>query len=357
MIEFTRPLLLILLLPWFIFTVIFFRRNLKSLDTLRAEVSVRFLRKFTVYSGKMLMGHSVLLFLTGGMLILSAARPVSSGDSGISVRQERIVFMIDASLSMVSGDVSGYSVRMKIKNRLDEAVEVTRSIMDGLPGYRFGLISFSGISSFHSPPVADKKTIEGYLDNFRLHIFQKMGTNFKTPLLSLIHLTEYRGDTGFQGVIISDGEAKEYDDYREELITLEKKGIPVHTVAVGTKKGGGIDIFDPKEVLEGKSKPRTVKSVTTYMVRKHLKEIAEATGGKFIAMEENSSVEKIVRAINNAPGGRVEKGIKGKGDMSHIFIMIFALLFFTDILVFDNLDFFREILGRAVERVAGRVKG
>ncbi len=355
--EFTRPLLLILLLPWLTFTVIFFRRNLESLDFLGSGVSVRFIRKFTVYSRKILSGHSVILFLMGGMLIFSAARPVISGSGERTVRQEQIVFMIDASLSMVSGDVSGYSPRKKINNRRDEALEVTRSLMDGLAGYRFGLISFSGISSFHSPPVADRKTIETYLDNFRLHIFQKMGTNFKAALLSLIHLVGYAGHTGFQGVIISDGEAKEYDDYSEELITLKKKGIPVHAVAVGTKKGGGIDIFDPKDVLEGKSKPRTVKSITSYMVRKHLKKISEATGGEFIAMEENSSVEKILRGIMNAPGGRVEKGTKGKRDISHIFIMIFALLFFTDILVFDNLDFFRGVLGRAVERVTGRVKG
>jgi Ca-activated chloride channel homolog len=356
MMEFTRPLLLILLLPWLTLVVIFFRRNLKSLGSLKSGVSVRFIRKFSLYSERRLIVHSAAIFLMGGMLILSAARPVISGSDERTIRQERIIFMIDASLSMVSGDVSRSAKKKKIKNRIGQALEVTRRIMDELTGYRFGLISFSGISSFHSPPVADKKIIETYLDNFRLHIFQKMGTNFKTALLSLIHLTEYSGDTGFQGVIISDGEAREYDDYSEELITLEKKGIPVHTIAVGTEKGGGIVIYDPRDVLEGKRKPKTIKSAITCMVEKHLKEIAEATGGEFIVMEKDLSLKKIVRAIKNAPGGRREMGTKGKTPMSHWFIIIFALFFFADLLIFDNLDFFREIVKKAAERAAGRMK-
>lgn len=356
MIELTRPLFLILLFPWIILVVIFFKRNLKSLDSLRSAVSERFVRKFSFYTKRSIFLHSAFLFFMGGMLVLSAARPVISGSGESAVKRERIVFMIDASLSMVSGDVSSPVDKKKVKNRLSEALDVTRRIMDGLTGYRFGLISFSGISSFHSPPVADKEIIKRYLDNFRLHIFQKMGTNFKTALLSLIHLTEYSGDTGFQGVIISDGEAKEYDDYSEEIITLKKKGIPVHTVAVGTKKGGGIDIFDPKDVLEGKSEPKTIKSVTTFMVEKHLKEIAEVTGGEFVIMDRDQRLEKINRAIKNAPGGTLEKGGKGKSEISHWFIIIFAFLFFTDLLVFENFDFFREIMLRTVKRFSGRVK-
>jgi hypothetical protein len=354
MMEFTRPLLLVLLIPWLSLVVVFARRNMTSLDSLRSGVSVRFIRKFTLYSQRTLYIHAALIFLMGGTLILSAARPVSSERGENSVRRERIVFMIDASLSMVSDDVSIYARAKKAKNRLDEAVELTRRIMKGLEGYRFGLVSFSGISSFHSPPVADRKTIETYLDNFRLHVFQKMGTNFKTALLSLIHLTEYSGDTGFQGVIISDGEAKEYDDYNEELITLKKKGIPVHTIAVGTGKGGGIVIYDSKDVLEGKKNPKIIKNTTTYMVEEHLKEIAERTGGAFITSEKYPTVKKIISAIKDAPGGSLEKGIKGKTDISHRFIIIFALLFFADILVYDNLDFFRGLSERALNKVRGR---
>ncbi len=342
MIDFESPFILLLTIPWTIFIILFFRVNRKSFHLLKRKVSDRFLDTVTYYSAVKLAVHSVIIFISGLSLIIASAGPFLWGEIKENVKSKNVVLIIDGSLSMVAGDTNKIDGLRKAYKRKEEALNIAKLILKSLPDYRFALISFSGIASYHSPLTWDHEAVEKYLKRFRLHYFQKMGSNFKAPLEALIHLAEYTRSEGIEAIIISDGEAMDFDDYTAELDVIKRRGIVLHAIGVGTEKGGGIEIYKPEDVITGKRKPQIIKRTNTYRQDKHLKKIASVTGGKYLIMEKKGSIDEIIESIKKSRGEKTVSGIKGKKDLSHIPVIIFAILFFPDLLFFDNIKFWKK---------------
>jgi len=344
MIGFGKPIFLILFLPWIAFIAYFFLKQKRSLITITDNVSSRFISSITNYKKLFLPAHVFVLFLMGSVLILSASGPQITGEVAKEVKTGNIIIVIDASFSMVALDTNNIEGLKNSEDRLEEACNIADEIVKKLPEYRFGLITYSGIAAYHSPPTRDLTAIHNYLGNLELHSFQKTGSNFKAALGGVIHLVEQSKWQGFQVVMISDGEEKNSDDYMDELEILKKKKIPVHTVGVGTEEGGVIVIYDPEELLQGVTKPKAIKEVTTKREEKYLEEISGKTDGFYLAVEEEANIEKLMDAIlkRTAEGVIVKK--PGKEDISHLFIAFFALFFLLDVLFFDSLKFWKKML-------------
>lgn len=349
MIDFSRPLFLLLALPWAALTALFYIRQAGSLGFLRQRVAPRFFAGFTGYGRYGLPVHAPALFIMGFLLVAAAAGPGRSGAVEARVKADTVILVLDGSLSMVANDTNDIPGMKKAATRKEEETAIALAIVERFPDYRFGLASFSGIAAFHSPPTVDRTALANYLRSFRLHMFESTGSNFKAALGTVIHYAEQSPRSGFQVVILSDGEEIQGEGYGDELAVLKKRGIPVHTVGIGTAAGGDINIYDPRDMLAGNKNPRYASSGRTKRDGAHLEKIARETGGVSIVMEKGGKLGELYAAIRKNPGQMAPVQRQGRRDLSHLFIALFAALFLADNLLFDGFGACRA----AGRRIAG----
>lgn len=342
--ELGKPLYILLAIPWTVVVLLFHWRQKNALDALSRSVHPRFIPSMTAYTGRgRLTLHTAVLALMGALLIVAAAGPRVDAEVEAKMRTNTILFVLDGSMSMYAADPAPIP-GMKPKDRKEEATGIALALMDTFPAFKYGLVSFSGVAAFHSPPTIDRDAVRGYLRTFRLHMFQESGTDFSAALKAVLHLAERSKHAGCQAVLLSDGEAVNGKDFTAELRALQKRNIPVHCVGIGTAKGSGIYIYDPSDLLAWKEKPRVYLETTTKRCDEALREIAKATGGSYVVTEKKESIEKLYRAIRNHPGQVSFDKRQGKKDMSHWLLALFALCFLLDTLAFDGIRFWRDAL-------------
>ena len=306
MILFDNPGVLLLMFPLLAAVLIYYMRQRRGFITLSSAVADRFLPCLSSFTKKRIVIHSTAVFIMGLLLVLAGAEPYTKGKVSAEVQEKTIVFLIDASFSMYANDVIEIEGVGKPADRKELATLIARSIMQTYPHYTYGLVSFSGVAAIHSPPTTDVEAVKSYLSTFKIHMFQKTGTDFNEALNTLLHFSERNPDEPFQVVLISDGEEKEGNDYDVTLSALASRGIVVHTVGVGTKSGGGIYVYNPKDLLLGKEKPEVIVEATSYRVDDDLEKIAEKTNGIFIVADSSGSIKKLITAIGkNRIGYRI----------------------------------------------------
>ncbi len=353
MIAFSEPLFILLIIPLCVVIYFFYRIQNRSLDLIKANVSRRFIGMMTSYNSLILILHSVVLFLMGLFLIIAISGPNIAGDREEDVKADNLIFLLDASLSMVAEDISAVKGLNSSKNRKEQAINIFIKIIKRYPKKKYGLISFSGMTAFHSPITSNTDVIKHMLKTMRLHVLQKTGTNFKSALQAAIHFINDSKIKGFQVILISDGEENKAESFSDELTVFKKLKIPIHSIGVGTSRGSGIVIFKPEDVLSGKNKPATIKSITTKRKDKNLKKIAYETGGEYIINEKEKTKNSLLKKIDKIYIKDVKTFKKGKIDISYLFVLLFFFLFFADVVVFDNKNFFKPYAFKIIERIKG----
>ena len=353
--NFCSPGRLLLLIPALAVLSAVFYRQYRALAAAEANISRRFIRSFTNYGKINIIAHFVILALACAALAAASAGPWRSGSAATGKMGDRVVFLIDASLSMAAGDVNE-EFRGSAGNRGEEAAAIAMKLMEALPGNRYGLVTFSGVAAYNSPPADDREAVKNYLKNMKPHASLKTGTDFRAALEVLVHAAENDWDAGFQGIIISDGEARDSGDYARAAGVLAERGIPVHCVGVGTEDGAGISLFVPEDVMAGNPAPRVARGITTCREESILEDIAETTGGVCLNMENGDSPDALIQAVDGFEVSVVNDDAQGRKDLSHCFVLIFAVIFFLDTLVFDSRPLYRIIESALSARAAGVVK-
>jgi len=350
--NFSYPERFLLLIPTIAALLAVFYRQYRAVAAVDANISRRFIGKFTNYGKIKIYLHFMLLAIACAALALASSGPWST-DPVISVKKgDRVIFIIDASLSMIAGDVNE-QFKTAAKSRSEEASVIAAKIMDAMPGNRYGLVTFSGVAAYNSPPTDDHGAVKNYLKNMRFHVYQKPGTDFKAALDVLVHAAENEKGAGFQGIVISDGESKDSGDYAEAAEALAERGIPVHCIGVGTEDGSGLSLFVPEDVIAGVQKPRIAKEITTYREDSVLEDIAGITGGIYMNMEDDYSIDSLINSVKDREVPVVMDDSQGRKDISHYFIIIFAVIFFLDMLVFDNRFIYRRVESALLNAASG----
>ena len=355
MISFLSPLQFLWIIPWTILLFIVYSSQTRSLDWLRINVSKRFQHKFSRYTEKTVKAHFLFLFFTGLFMIISAASPVSQGSTEIKEESGNIIFLIDSSFSMLAADTIKIHSQ-KPKNRFAQAKEFAVDLIDSLSEFSFGLVTFSGISAVHSPPMRDTDSLKTFIENLPLHNFEHTGSHFKSAFQSVIHLISSKPGN-YQVVLISDGEIPRNQkmDFEEELNVLQNKEVPVHSVGIGTKKGGTVRFYisyfniekseesgsggtDLAGTVRRQTHAKTVSNIDTYREDKYLENISSETDGKYIVVEKKEWVENIISSIKKHGKKTTYTNAPGKQDLS-VYPISFFFLFF----LIDTLLFFRDL--------------
>ncbi|MBN2431617.1 MAG: VWA domain-containing protein [Acidobacteria bacterium] len=315
--DFAHPGVFWLEIPLGLLFVVLLLVQFRALAWLRGHVSARFFRRFTVYGPVTVVLHFLFLFLLGQLLLVAAAGPFRPGEQEQQVSARRTIIALDASFSMVAGDVTrGFGAGVGAKSRFEQAKIFVEQLLPALRHEPVGLLSFSGVTVIHSPPTMDHQALRQLLAGLTLHSSENTGTNFDTVFTEVIHLAMQKPDP-CQVLLLSDGEIPYQRDYDSELQLLREAGIPVHAVGFGTRQGAHIVLYDPQDILAGAAEPKVVRKAHTRREHKHLQRITRETGGHYLIVEQGDWVAELLPAFRE-DSPMVNWKSPGREDLSHI---------------------------------------
>ncbi|MDA3040233.1 MAG: VWA domain-containing protein [Actinomycetota bacterium] len=223
-----------------------------------------------------------------GIFTAAFARPAYP----VRVPRERATVMlaIDVSLSMQAEDVS--------PSRLSAAQLAAKRFVEELPPtLNLGLVSFAGTASVIVPPTTDRALAARAIDNLTLDESTAIGDAI---LVSLDAIANMQPDgTGelppARIILLSDGTTTVGVEDAVASEEAKSAGVPVSTIAFGTKEGF-ITYDDPStEAVEADLIPVPVGD-------ENLEAIADATDGTYFAASSLDELEAVYEDIGSAIG-------------------------------------------------------
>jgi Ca-activated chloride channel family protein len=231
------------------------------------------------------------IVLCFALLIAASARPLLSGNSGNSGRIKKgtldVVAVLDVSKSMAAEDC-GPGV-----SRLERAKDVLLGCFPELTQNRLGIVTFAG-EGFPQAELTDDFGALGFvLKNWvRVDSAPSQGSNVGKGLSEAVHLFQ-KGDKKKIILLFSDGGHVRPENLEGVLIDIGARGIKVISVGLGSHSGSGIPVYE-----KGKFKEWFKiggKEAVTRLNDGILREISEATGGKYIQLSSLRELRGIFR--------------------------------------------------------------
>ena len=255
----------------------FFRAEQKGTQRLRDFVSPRLLPQL---AGNVNRFRRVLRFglqlLALALALVALAQP-RWGYTFEDAKRKGIDLLIavDTSRSMLSNDVQ--------PDRLERVRLATQDLINQLQGDRVGLIAFAGRAFVQAPLTIDYDAVVEAINDLDTKTIPEGGTNI-SEAITLADRTYGKSATGNRALIIfTDGEELSGDAVKTAQAASDA-GVRIFTVGVGTPEGSLIPIRGNEGgtafVKDGKG--QVVKSK---LDEKRLREIAEATGGFYLHLE------------------------------------------------------------------------
>ena len=206
-------------------------------------------------------------------MVLGLARPARTIQ--VARRSATLVVAVDVSPSMMATDVS--------PTRLAAAQTAVGRFSDFVPNrIRIGLVTFAGTAQVLVPPTADHALIRHALSRLQFRSETSLGEAIHASLDALATT----GVTAAAGVVVlSDGASTTGRSEAEAVERARAAGVPVSTIAFGTKSGtvvlGGENVSVPPE-------PTT------------LQRIAATTGGRFFEAASGTELAAVYRTIGTS---------------------------------------------------------
>jgi Ca-activated chloride channel family protein len=237
-----------------------------------------------------------LAFLGLLLLVVALARPQRVEDKR-EVRSEGydIMLAIDLSSSMRAEDFvkDGEPV-----NRLQAIKPVIQAFIDRRVADRIGIVLFSGRAYTMAPLTFDHGWLGRQLTRVRIGMIED-GTAIGDGLgVALTRLEQAKRDSGGKRigafvVLLTDGANNRGALQPQQAAELAKsRGIPVYTVGAG-KEG-----YVPVPVYDDNNRRVGTRRMLSDLDEGQLRQIAEATGGKFFRVADTDTIENAFKAID-----------------------------------------------------------
>lgn len=231
--------------------------------------------------------------LVFALLLLAILGP-SFGDTQREVKSigKDIMICVDLSKSMDAIDIA--------PTRLEKVKYEMKKLVAAFNSDRIGIIIFSSEAFMQSPLTYDQAALNLFIDAMSTELVPASGTDFGPPLRMAYHkLEEADQEASLQNkskviILISDGE--DFGDASgDEVREIEKRGIKLFTLGVGTEEGGRI------MGAKGYKKDREGNTVVSKLNTKELKSLASRTGGQYFeisgARNDSERLESAIRRI------------------------------------------------------------
>lgn len=184
-----------------------------------------------------------------------------------------VVFAVDVSRSMLAPDLR--------PNRLERAKLAVADLVATLDGDRVGLVAFAGSAFVQSPLTSDHRAFAEALGALEPSIIPRGGTDVGAALHEAENAFRTAPSSQKIVVLLSDGEDLE-GNARVAAAEVAKRGVALYTVGVGTVAGETIPLDRrgvAAVVLDEAGRP-----VTSKLDEDGLQDVAEATGGFYVAL-------------------------------------------------------------------------
>lgn len=229
------------------------------------------------------------------VLFLIAFAGPSIGNSYKEIQEEGkdIFIAVDLSQSMVATDI--------LPNRLSRIQFELKELIKTFPSDRIGLIIFSTEAFLQLPLTYDQSVLNLYIDGLNIGLVPNLGTDLTTPLKMALNKFEKDESQEVKSkavILISDGEHFG-DDLEEVADQMQKNGIRVFSLGVGSERGGEMPrgnglVMDPK----------TGKPALTRLNRAPLQYLASETGGEYFEISDQAQeMGGLISALINMKGG------------------------------------------------------
>ena len=186
-----------------------------------------------------------------------------------------LLIAVDTSRSMLSNDVQ--------PNRLDRVKLAIQDLIGQLQGDRVGLIAFAGRAFLQAPLTIDYDAVVEALSDLDTKTIPEGGTNISSAI-TLATQSFGKSAMGNRALVVfTDGEELSGDAVKTAKEAADA-GVRIFTVGVGTPQGSLIPVTgdDGQTSFVKDSSGQVVKSK---LDDKRLREIAQATGGFYLHLE------------------------------------------------------------------------
>jgi len=278
MISFGAPIWFWALLVIPVLGLFFARAEQRGVARLREFVSPRLLPQLaaTVNRGRRVLRFG-LLMLGLAFAIVSLARPQWGYIyEGVKRKGLDLLFAVDTSRSMLSNDVQ--------PNRLERVKLAAQDLVNQLQGDRVGLIAFAGRAFLQAPLTIDYEAAVESINDLDTKTIPEGGTNI-SEAINLALSTFGKSAAGNRALIIfTDGEELSGDAAKIAKAAADA-GVKIFTVGVGTPQGSLIPVTSDEggTAFVKDSAGQVVKSK---LDEKRLREIAQATGGFYLHLDD-----------------------------------------------------------------------
>lgn len=283
----------LLLIPLLI--ALFVRAEQRGLKRLQEFVSARLLPQLagTVNRPRQIIRFALQL-LGLALAITSLAQP-RWGYTFEDVKRKGLDLLIavDTSRSMLSNDVQ--------PNRLDRVKLAIQDLINQLQGDRVGLIAFAGRAFLQAPLTIDYDAVVEAVNDLDTKTIPEGGTNISSAI-TLATQSFGKSAMGNRAlVILTDGEELSGDAVKAAKEAGDA-GVRIFTVGVGTPQGSLIPVTgdDGQTTFVKDSSGQVVKSK---LDDKRLREIAQATGGFYLHLENGP---RTMQQIQNEGLGKMQ---------------------------------------------------
>lgn len=236
------------------------------------------------------------------------------------VKREGIDLMIclDVSNSMLAEDLS--------PNRLERSKRAIYQLIEKLHNDRLGIIVFAGQAYVQLPITTDYGSAKLFLETIGTDIVPTQGTSIGSAINLAMESFDFENGTSKSIIVITDGENHE-DDAKTAAIEASDKEVMVHTIGMGSEKGGPIPVYKNGAQVDFR-KDNAGNTVVTKLNEQMLKEIATAGNGSYVrASNANAGLGIIMDEIDKMEKKEFgSKSFKDYEDRFQIFLIIALFL-------------------------------
>jgi len=220
-----------------------------------------------------------LLLTALSLVIVMIARP----QFGTKINKEKrtgieTIIAMDISNSMLAEDVA--------PSRLDRSKMMVENLVDNFSNDKIGLIVFAGDAFIQLPITSDYVSAKMFLSSINPSMIATQGTDIAKAISMASNSFTQQEGVGKAIIVITDGENHE-GGVVEAAQEAKDKGRRVYVLGVGSPEGAPI----PTESGDY-MKDNTGQTVMTGLNEEMCRQIAQAGGGAYIHVENNSRAQE-----------------------------------------------------------------
>ena len=220
-----------------------------------------------------------LLLAALALIIVMVARP----QFGTKVSHEKrtgieTIICMDISNSMMAEDVA--------PSRLDRSKMLVENLVDNFTNDKIGLIVFAGDAFVQLPITSDYVSAKMFLSTIDPSMMTTQGTDIAAAIRMAVHSFTQEEGVGKAVIVITDGEDHE-GGALEAASEAKERGMRVYLLGVGSNKGAPIPLGNGDYL-----KDNTGQTVMTGLNEEMCRQIAQAGGGAYIHVENDSRAQE-----------------------------------------------------------------